>query len=64
MFEATDDATINHIYSTFYFYYVQDSLNHPDYTAQRTAQASHMHHVIRPIIHVADESLEELSPAT
>lgn len=58
--EATDDAW--DFTNKFFMMYVYDRRKFPDYERGTSAQFSHMHQVMRPIIHVADDSLRQLDP--
>jgi hypothetical protein len=58
--DATDAAAISDIYSKFFFVGVQNNLGYYDSSKLCAAQIGHMHQVMRPVIHMADESLEDL----
>jgi hypothetical protein len=62
-FDITDSAEISNIYRKIFSILVQSNLNFEDTSKMYAAQISHMHQVMRPIIHMADESLTDLSPA-
>jgi Amiloride-sensitive sodium channel len=61
-FDITDSAEISNIYRNIFSVLVQSNSNFEDTSKMYAAQISHIHQVMRPIIHMADVSLADLSP--
>lgn len=59
--EATDDAQ-QYLFQKFFTTFVQDHRDFPEPTNEKPAKVKHMNQVLKPIIHLADENLRELSP--
>lgn len=62
VFDTFDDR-VRALYTQPFGVIIQPKTDFPDTKQQNLAHLSHMHHVMKPIIHVADESLRELNPA-
>jgi hypothetical protein len=62
VFDTFDDR-VRALYINPYGVIIQPKSDFPGTKNQNLALFSHMRYVMKPIIHVADESLRELSPA-